>query len=111
MNASSILLLSVIVVLGLGVLAWLCWWHWYVLPVKRVIVARLKAVSHVDEADLKLARFTLVPVRSVSWPREWTSPQEANERGAGLLHELWPNRLPLPATSSRSRWTQKARKV
>ncbi|MBW3092399.1 hypothetical protein KIH79_05465 [Bifidobacterium sp. 82T10] len=98
-------------VVAVAVLAIVGFYLWDVLPVKRLIVARLKSTTELDKEDLARVHFTLFPSHAVSWPREWTTPEQANERGGGLLNELWPDELPLPATADHTRWTQRTKKV
>lgn len=102
---------TVSVFLLLAVIFAVCFHCWDVVPVKRRIVARLKSTSEPSDADVGRVGFSFLLRHRVSWPLEWSTPEQANERGAELLNELWPNELPLPAVSGRLRWTQRTTKV
>lgn len=104
-------LLIAILALTLIILFAVCFHHWDVVPVKRRIVARLKSTSEPSDTDVKRVGFMFLICHRVSWPVEWTTPEQANERGSELLNELWPDELPLPASSGRLRWSQRTRKV
>lgn len=89
----------------------ICFHYWEVIPVRRRIVARLKGTAEPSDADVKRVGFSVLFRHRVSWPLEWSTPEQANERGAELLSELWPDELPLPAVPGRFRWTQRTTKV
>lgn len=95
----------------LAFLAAVCFHHWDVVPVKRRIVARLKGTAEPSDKDIRRVGFMFLICHRVSWPVEWTTPEQANERGSELLNEIWPDELPLPASSGRLRWSQRTRKV
>lgn len=107
---SSILLTLALVMLLFAILA-CCFYLWEIVPIKRRVVARLKDATEPGDVDVRRVRVSLLLRHGVSWPIEWTTPEQANERGGKLLNELWPQELPLPASPGISRWTQRTRKI
>lgn len=76
-------------------------------------MARSKQVQNVDEADEHLVDCGgFRDHHYTSWPRTWCSQEEAVERGAMIVAELWPEETAEPIdTRNRGKWIQRSRQL
>ncbi|WEV74031.1 hypothetical protein OZX74_00140 [Bifidobacterium sp. ESL0798] len=79
----------------------------------RVIAARVKNKQDVTPDDIKQVRYGgCFGHHWISWPTTWTDMEQAADRGAKTVMELWPEETAEPIDSKRhSRWIQRSRRL
>lgn len=75
---------------------------------RRIVVARIKGVTAPTDDDVRMVRARRSRTGHViTWPREWSSPDDAVIRGADLAAELWPEEQPMPLERTSRVWRQR----
>ena len=99
------------------------WWGWLALiaallvcaivikfirdmhAMKTIIAARTKHIQQVEDEDRNLVRYgKRLGGHYIAWPRAWCNQEEASERGALTVSELWPDETAEPIARRGYNW-------
>ena len=106
------------------------WWGWLALiaallvcaivikfirdmhAMKTIIAARTKHIQQVEDEDRNLVRYgKRLGGHYIAWPRAWCNQEEASERGALTVSELWPDETAEPIARRGYNWVQRTKRL
>lgn len=106
------------------------WWGWLALiaallvcaivikfirdmhAMKTIIAARTKHIQQVEDEDRNLVRYgKRLGGHYIAWPRAWCNQEEASERGALTVSELWTDETAEPIARRGYNWVQRTKRL